>query len=362
MPNEKFLNDENTSVLWSKFKKYINNNTATIEGGLKVELDPDMFSEPPYTLKFIIEDVDNSEPGGGNDNLPILGTSLNDCTWEQISKISTSEQAANYFAVGDKKNITLNGQVGDYATYDNQELSVYILDFNYNEESTGIVFGCFKNITTNIDISLDNNWNQYNTSGKKYFNINHWGSINYGGWAGCDLRYDILGSTDIAPSNYGSPVSVGRTGYNATENCAINPIPNTLMATLPIELRTVMKPMIVYTDNVGGGNTEATSITSSVDYLPLLSAVEVFGITSVYCNTYEQNYQTQLQYYLDGNSKIRTRLVGNKAGFYWLRSPSIHNRGTGTDANIAFCGGGNTGYLANYDVYYSVSIAPMFLI
>ena len=37
---------------------------------------------------------------------------LNDCTWEEISDISTAGEGANYWAIGDRKQVTLNGTVG----------------------------------------------------------------------------------------------------------------------------------------------------------------------------------------------------------------------------------------------------------
>lgn len=63
MADERFLNDSNVSALWNTIKEYINNNTATISGGLTIELDPDIFGEPPYTLEFTeeIEETEESE-------------------------------------------------------------------------------------------------------------------------------------------------------------------------------------------------------------------------------------------------------------------------------------------------------------
>ena len=49
----------------------------------------------------------------------------------------------------------------------------------------------------------DSNYNSSYTDGRKGFNTNHWGNYNYGGWKGCDARYDILGSTNKQPSGYG---------------------------------------------------------------------------------------------------------------------------------------------------------------
>ena len=83
------------------------------------------------------------------------------------------------------------------------------------------------------------------------------------------------------------------------------------MAALPSDLRAVMKPMTIYTDNTGGGSNTASYVTASVDYLPLLAEFEIFGTRS-YANSAEQNYQQQYQYYKNGNSKVKYRPQLNK--------------------------------------------------
>ena len=50
---------------------------------------------------------------------------LNDNSWDVISKVSESGQAANYWSVGDRKEITLNGTVGTLSL-SNTTLYVYI--------------------------------------------------------------------------------------------------------------------------------------------------------------------------------------------------------------------------------------------
>ena len=139
--------------------------------------------------------------------------------------------------------------------------------------------------------------------------MNHSDSnTNAGGWKGCDMRYDILGSTNSNNNNAGSTT-------------ATSPVANTLMAALPSDLRAVMKPMTIYTDNVGGGTNTASNVTSTIDYLPLLAEFEIFG-SRTYANSAEQNYQQQYQYYKNGNSKIKYR--HNNSGStacWWGRSP-----------------------------------------
>ena len=149
--------------------------------------------------------------------------------------------------------------------------------------------------------------------------MNHWGKYNYGGWAGCDLRYDILGSTDVAPSGYGAAVGSGRTGYNPSDTCATNPVPNTLMAALPSDLRAAMKPMTKYTDNTGGSMNSA-NVTASIDYLPLLAPFEIVGARK-YDNQYEQNRQKQYAYFVFGNSSKKYRSSNvNEEAIWWTRS------------------------------------------
>ena len=208
---------------------------------------------------------------------------------------------------------------------------VYILGFNHNSsrEGNGITFGMFKTaLSGGTDICLvDSNYGNYSTGGQKWFNMNHSSNTNSGGWKGCDLRYDVLGSTNSNNNNAGSTT-------------ATSPVANTLMAALPSDLRAVMKPMTIYTDNVGGGTNTASNVTSTIDYLPLLAEFEIFGSRS-YANSAEQNYQQQYQYYKNGNSKIKYR--HNSSGstaYWWGRSPNY-------DFSSDFCYV-STGGSANY--------------
>lgn len=256
---------------------------------------------------------------------------LNNNTWAVISAASAAGTASSHWSVGDCKEIVLNGSVGAGVTYTNQSVYLYILGFNHNSsvEGSGISFGGFKTALTNgTDICLDDD--AYNTnagySGAKKFAMNHWGTssspynTNYGGWKGCDLRYDILGSTDTAPSGYGATPTTSRVGYDASSTTATSPVSNTLMAALPSDLRAVMKPITKYTDNKGNSSNVQANVTASVDYLPLLSEYEVQGARS-YANQYEQNSQAQYAYYVNGNSKIKYRQTSaSSAAIWWLRS------------------------------------------
>ena len=283
---------------------------------------------------------------------------LNGCSWKNISKIAAQGDAANYWSVGDCKKITLNGTVGTLAL-SNYETYVYIIGFDHNGASNTIDFGTFKtSVSGGTDVCLiDKGYDiGSSTNGTLYFNINHWGNYNYGGWAGCDMRYDILGSTDVAPSGYGSAITASRVGYNASATCATNPVSGTLMSVLPSELRAVMKPIEIYTDNVAGsaGHVES-SVSVSIDYLPLLSEYEIFGVTSI-SNRYEASHQTQYEYFANGNAKSKNSHNNIASTAYWsCRSP----RPTHTSG---FCGIRPNGVIDNIGANYANGLSPIFRI
>lgn len=253
---------------------------------------------------------------------------LDGCSWENISKIAAQGNASNFWSVGDTKKVVLNGTVGSFLELSNFETYVYIIGFDHNGATGTIDFGTFKTAQTDgVDVALvDSKYSYGDANGTIRFNINHWeASSNYGGWSGCDLRYDILGSTDTAPSGYGVKAVSGRTGYDASPTCATSPVANTLMAALPSELRAVMKPMTIYADNVGGGTDVESNVSASVDYLPLLAEFEVFG-SRTYANSYEQNSQTQYTYYANGNSRIKNKHNENTSNIsWWTRSAGSLN-------------------------------------
>lgn len=267
---------------------------------------------------------------------------LNENDWSVIKSVADASQGANYWAVGDRKAVTVNGTVGTQAI--NGTYYVYILGFNHNSsrEGTGITFGTFKTaLSGGTDICLvDSHYNDYSTGGQKWFNMNHSSNTNSGGWKGCDLRYDVLGSTNSNNNDAGTTT-------------ATSPVSGTLMAALPSDLRAVMKPMTIYTDNTGGGSNTASYVTASVDYLPLLAEFEIFGTRS-YANSAEQNYQQQYQYYKNGNSKVKYRHSSTSStAYWWERSPYYNN-------SSYFCYVGTGGNAASYYARYSSGLAPAF--
>ena len=274
--------------------------------------------------------------------LSFVSAVLNDNDWSKIKSVSDAGQGANYWSIGDRKAVTVNGTVGTQAV--NGTYYAYIIGFNHNssKEGNGITFGTFKTaLSGGTDICLvDGYYGNYSINGTKYFNMNHSSNTNAGGWKGCDLRYDVLGSTN---TNDG----------DATATTATNPVANTLMAALPSDLRAVMQPMTIYTDNTGGGSDNASYVTKTTDYLPLLAEYEIFGTRS-YANSAEKNYQAQYAYYSAGNSKVKyCHSATSSTAWWWGRSPYYGN-------STLFCNVDTIGNAYAYRAGYSYGVAPAF--
>lgn len=282
---------------------------------------------------------------------------LEDYTWEEISAISAAGKGAEYFKVGDKKSVYIKGTVGTLEL--DTTLYVYIIGFDHNKDitgDTGITFGTFKT-ADGVDVALCDSKLNFASFNGKYFNMNHWDDLSYGGWAASDLRYDVLGSTDIAPSDYGAAKTTSSIGYNASTTCATNPVANTLMAALPEDLRAVMKPMTTYADSNGNSSNVEANVTASVDYLPLLAEFEVCGKRTS-ANQYEQNKQAQYAYYAAGNYKLRKKYnhssTGSSVG--WLE------RSACSDKLGRFCQINISGESSDIAVRFSSGLAPIFLV
>lgn len=263
---------------------------------------------------------------------------LNEASWAYISQQSLAGNAKNIWAVGDCKKIKLSGTASALSL--DTELYVYILDFDHDASTVGgvkdgITFGTFKTaLAGGKDVCLMSGYD--NDSG---FRMNTT-RTNAGGWKNSDMRYNILGSTNTQNGD-------------ATATTATSPKANTLMSCLPADLRAVMRPMCIYTDNTGGGSDTASYVTTTIDFLPLLAEFEIYGART-YANSTEQNSQAQYAYFKNGNSKVKYRHDSqSSATIWWSRSPCSSYSGTFCYVN----GGGNADY---YSANRSYGVAPAF--
>ena len=267
---------------------------------------------------------------------------LEESTWAEIAQVSADKSwNAMGWKVGDSKTITLNGTVGTLAL-DNYQCKVYIIGFDHNaeKEGQGISFGLLEGADGKQLCLVDQ---YYNTGPSEVmaFTMNTT-DTNAGGWKAAKMRKTILGSTDVENGD-------------ATPDAIANPGANTLMAALPADLRKVLKPITKYTDNVGDRATESSAITSSIDYLPLMSEFEVFGVQRN-AKGNEQTYQAQYEYFNSDKSKVKYRQSEVDTAVGWiLRSPSFGN-------SVAFCNVGTAGTITNGLADMSFGVAPVFLV
>ena len=255
-------------------------------------------------------------------NLPEIGTPLNDMTWADIRAISDAGLASSYFNVGDRKAVTLNGNVGSLSL--NGTYYCYIIGIDHNSaiEGTNRIHFQFGNTDasggTNICF-IDTGYGNSKNSGS-WFNMNNSRS-NSGGWNSSNMR------TVICPA---------------------------FKSAMPSELQAVLKTVTKYSDNTGGSD-NASYVTATTDDIFLLSEWEVCGTRS-HANSAEQNYQAQYAYYSAGNSKVRYKhnATGSTA-HWWLRSVNV-------DSSTFFCFIRNAGYTDFYYADRSYGFAPAFCV
>lgn len=256
---------------------------------------------------------------------------LNDCTWETIRDISDAGQGANYWSIGDRKAVTLNGRVGAL-TLSNVTTYVFIIGFNHNSSVEGtnrIHFQLGKTaLSGGTDVALCDYYYK-GTDGGFQMRTNQSSS---GGWASSNMRKAICGTN-------------------------LSSYSGTIIAVIPAALRAVLKSVTKYTDNTGytGNGSAVGEVTATTDYFFLLSEYEVFGTISR-GNTYESKKQAQYSYYSAGNSKVKYKhSETSTAVYWWLRSPVVTYSGSFTNVYTG-------GTLGSFSANYSLGFAPGFCV
>ena len=270
----------------------------------------------------------------GKTNMPInflrVDPILNNNDWETIRRVSDRSEGANYWAIGDRKEVVLDGTVG-ICTFDNYSCYVFIIGFDHNAELEGEHRIHFQFAKTALEGGKDicfTDSSYYSTGSSAAFRMNT-SNTNSGGWEDSYMRNNICGTSKSTTS--------GR-----------------IMGAIPAELRNALKSVTKYTNN-NGSSSASSAVTATTDYFFLLSEYEVFG-NITYSNSYEANYQQQYAYYSAGNSKVKYRHNSTgSAAHWWLRSPRAGRSLTFVSVNA---GGTVTGYSA----YNSLGFAPGFCV
>ena len=227
--------------------------------------------------------------GGGDD---IISRVLDENSWDAIKLVSSLGKGANYWAVGDCKQITMNGKVSDGLTLTNYTAWVYIIGFNHNaeREGNGITFQGFKATKNGTPVCLvDSGYNSTKTSGT-WFNINNT-VTNAGGWGACLMRKNVM------------------------------PL---IKAAFPADLQAVIKTSTIFT----APNTGDIELTATQDEVFLLAEYEVFGKRTG-ATSKERNYLKQYAYYSAGNSKVEyNHNSTTSSAYWWERSPDFDGPGS----------------------------------
>ena len=251
--------------------------------------------------------------------LPAVGTKLNDISWADIKRISDAGKSSSYFAIGDRKEVILNGTCSKLS-FSNQKYYCYIIGIDHNSSREGsnrihFQFG-YTALSKGTHIAFISG---YNDDSDFYMNSSN---TNSGGWNNSFMRKTICAQF---------------------KNC------------LPTDLKSVLKSITKYSDNTGGGSNTASYVTATMDDIFLLAEYEVFGSRN-YANSAEQNYQAQYQYYKNSNSKVRYKhnSTGTTA-YWWLRSVYAVN-------SNPFCIVNTSGRASSINACNSDGFAPAFCV
>ena len=210
---------------------------------------------------------------------------FNEASWSYIKSATVSGKASSYWKVGDRKEVVLNGTVGD-KVFSNITTYCYILGFDHNAsiESNGehtihIGFGA-ESLTGNKYIAYCDSKYNNSVSTTGYFSMNT-SNTNRGGWNSCQMK------STICPA-----------------------FKNALPSDLKSNIRAVTKWQ---------NNGHSTSGQSSSNEIWLLSEMEIFG--SAQQSNYTAN-QVQYDFY--------------KGITGWSAAPKIKYKDTSTSTAVGW--------------------------
>lgn len=250
-----------------------------------------------------------------NVTVSLPDTSLANNTPDIIAAAAKSGQAANYWSVGDKVGIAVNGSFGGLSY--NNTVYAFILGFNHNSSVEGgnSIHFQFGKTAAGVDIAFVNSYGSTSTG----FCMNT-SNTNSGGWNNSYMR------KTICPA---------------------------FLTALPTAWQNIIAACTKYSDNTGGGSNTASYVTATSDKIWLLSEMEVQGTRS-YANSAEANYQKQYDYYRNGNSKVKYQHTATtSACAWWLRS--VYASSTSSFCRVSAGGSANAA-----GAYFSGGFAPGF--
>ena len=282
---------------------------------------------------------------------------LNDCTWAEISQISSSGQAANTFSVGDQKTITFtgNGNFADGMSMDG-DIEVFIVGINHNasHEGNNLIHFCMGKSDGQLAVLY--NAVQDNDT----FND---GTENSSDSAvlGCYDAY--VSSSEQGANRYG----FGMSGMSYLCGKYVSNIQSSrvgVIGSLPTDLRAVMKKATKYYDTERG-------IDNIQLPMSIPSVYELRGFHYSGTETWSDQNQQQYEYFQSGNSYAAKGMGFNVYGnqgvsesysgsTYWLRN-RVSSSMDSTERNyVAMNGQGSTERL--YDGTFNFACMFLFFV
>lgn len=257
--------------------------------------------------------------------ISFVAAELNANSWEMIKRVSDAGQGANYWSVGDTKDVTLSG-TWQSLNVSNVTVKAFIIGFDHNSAVEGEhrIHFLMGKIGTAMVAFCDASYNT-KTAGA-YFTMNTT-NTNAGGWEASRMRKTVLGNSKTPDV----------------------PQEGSLIAVLPEELRAVMKPVTKWTHN------NSTAATATTDYTFLMAEFEIFGVRT-YADITEKSKQAQYDYFKAGNSKVFYKHSATKmAVIAWERSPDSNYPYSFLYVNTSGTASGD--YASN-----SLGVAPCFCV
>ena len=263
---------------------------------------------------------------------------LNDCTWNEISQISSSGQAANTFSVGDQKTITFTGN-GNFA--DGMRLTgdidVFIVGINHNAsvEGSNLIHFCMGksdgqlaalfNAVKGDDLFSDGTTNTNDSAVLGCYDAQVRSSVQGANRYGFGSRSSGMA---YLCGKFVSNIQTSRVG---------------VIGSLPTDLRAVMKMATKCYDT-------ERAIDSIELPMSIPSVYELRGVHYSGTETWSDQNQQQYEYFKSGNSYIAKEMQFNSSGYqgiapiettYWLRNRVSSARDTTQKNYVAMNGAGS---------------------
>ena len=272
-----------------------------------------------------------------------IPTALNDADWDTISSLIKAGTFGNYYKVGAWKNVTFNSAnvvTGSSVSAVSGTYRAVVIGIDHNSSIEGtkrVHFAIIKN-TSDVQIAIcDTDLNSisgaYTDYGKTDGFIMNPPNKNDEGTSGGNQYGCNLGGWK---SSYGRR-KVAQGFYDNI---------------FPSSLKTKISRCTKWTDNVGNNTNVETNLSATEDYVWFLAEFEIFGART-YANSYEQNKQSQYEYFKNGSKVCYKNGSTATAVYWWERSPRYIN-------GYYFCIVNTSGGASNSNSSNRLGVVPCF--